>query len=209
MSAARVQVSLRYRLPAAVTSRRRIFTAVSALLSVVSLAACGHKTAHPTVADANNDGVYVDAGPVTYQLQISRALNQYDAEDSQYVRGLPAGMTPALPPTEMWFGVFLWARNQTNRPQTTTDNFEVVDSSGTVYRPVKLDPALNPFAWTSQTLPPQQIEPSPSSVAAYGPTQGGLLLFKVSTDVYANRPLTLYILSPTTNRRLASISLNL
>ncbi|HLH64181.1 MAG TPA: hypothetical protein VKV27_00620 [Solirubrobacteraceae bacterium] len=188
--------------------RRRLPYVACALLSAVALAACGHKSSHPTVADANNDGAYVDAGPVTYQLQISRALNQYDAEDSQYVRGLPAGMSPNLPPTEMWFGVFLWAKNQTNRPQTTSDNFEVVDSSGDVYRPVHLNPALNPFAWTAQTLPPQQTEPSPSSIAAYGPTQGGLLLFRVSTDVYANRPLTLYILSPS-NRRLASISLNL
>lgn len=177
-------------------------------MSVVAIAACGHKTAHPTVADANNDGVYVDAGPVTYQLQISRALNQYDSEDSLYVRGLPAGMTPNLPPTEMWFGVFLWAKNQTSKPHLTTNNFEIVDSSGDVYRPVKLNSALNPFAWTSQQLGPQQIEPAPGSIAADGPTQGGLLLFKVSTSVYANRPLTLYILSPS-DRRLASISLNL
>lgn len=177
-------------------------------MSAVALAACGHKTPHPTVADANNDGGYVDAGPVTYQMEISRALNQYDAEDSQYVRGLPAGLTPTLPPTQMWYGVFLWAKNQTDRPQTTSDNFEIVDSSGDVYRPVRLNPALNPFAWTSEQLPPQQIEPSPGSVASYGPTQGGLLLFKVNSSVYDNRPLTLYILSPS-DRRLASISLNL
>jgi len=190
-----------------VTSRR-FWTAACALLSAVAIGACGHKTAHPNVADANNNGDYVDAGPVSYQLQISRTLNQYDSEDSQYVRGLPTGLTPSLSPTQMWFGVFLWARNQTNQPQVTSNNFEVVDSSGNVYRPVKLNSTLNPFAWTTQTLPPQQTEPGPGSVAADGPTQGGLLLFKVSTAVYANRPLTLYILSPS-NRRLASISLNL
>ena len=32
-----------------------------------------------------NNGVYVDAGPVTYQLQISRELNQYAVEDRQYL----------------------------------------------------------------------------------------------------------------------------
>ena len=35
--------------------------------------------------------MYVDAGPITYQLQISRQLNQYATEDSQYLAGLPAG----------------------------------------------------------------------------------------------------------------------
>ncbi|MGH2873882.1 MAG: hypothetical protein ACRDL5_15655, partial [Solirubrobacteraceae bacterium] len=174
---------------------RRIWIVACALLCVLALGACGDKSAHPTFADANNDGDYVDAGPVTYQLQYSRALNQYDAEDSQYVRGLPAGLSPTLPPTQMWYGVFLWAKNQTNRPQTTSDNFEIVDSSGDVYRPVRLNSVLNPYAWTAQQLPPQQTEPGPSSVAAYGPTQGGLLLFKVNQDTYSNRPLTLYILS--------------
>lgn len=174
----------------------------------VGLAGCGHKTAHPTVADDNNDGGYVDAGPVTYQLQISRALNQYLAEDSHYVAGLPAGTSTTLGPTQVWYGVFLWAKNQQQRPETTSDNFEIVDSSGDVYRPVRLNPTLNPFAWTSQTLPPLGTEPAPDSVAASGPTQGGLLLFKMSNSIYANRPLTLYILSPA-DKRLASISLNL
>jgi hypothetical protein len=30
------------------------------------VSACGHKQAHPNFADANNNGGYVDAGPVTY-----------------------------------------------------------------------------------------------------------------------------------------------
>jgi hypothetical protein len=45
-------------------------------------------------------------------------------------------------------------------------------------------------------------------VANAGPTQAGLLLFKVSDSVYSNRPLTLYILGPG-SRRLGGISLNL
>ena len=54
----------------------------------VGLAACG-QTSQPSSAE--NDGVYVDAGPITYQLQVSRQLNQYAAEDSQYLAGLPTG----------------------------------------------------------------------------------------------------------------------
>ncbi len=185
---------------------RRPWTLLCALLLALGLAACGHKQAHPTVADANNDGAYVDAGPVTYQMQISRELNQYSTEDSAYVKGVPAGTT--LGPTQLWYGVFLWAKNQTDRPQTTSDNFEVVDTEGNTYYPIKLDTAVNPFAWTAMTLKPGQTQPGPNTVASDGPTQGGLLLFKVSNSVYSNRPLTLYILGPE-GRRLASISLNL
>ena len=187
---------------------RRYWTALCAVVFALGLAACGHKTPHPTVADANNDGDYIDAGPVTYQLQISRELNQYSTEDSEYVKGLPAGIAPSLGPTQEWFGVFLWAKNQTKRAQTTSDNFEVVDTQGDVYHPLKLDTALNPFAWTSQTLAPNGIEPGPNSIQASGPTQGGLLLFRVNDTVYDNRPLTLYVLGAN-NKKLGSISLNL
>jgi len=160
------------------------------------------------VADANNDGDYIDAGPVTYQLQISRELNQYSTEDSEYVKGLPPGISASLGPSQEWFGVFLWAKNQTKQAQTTSDNFEVVDTQGDVYHPVKLDTALNPFAWTSQTLAPSGTEPGPNTIQASGPTQGGLVLFRVNDSVYDNRPLTLYVLGAN-NKKLGSISLNL
>jgi hypothetical protein len=186
---------------------RRYRRAACALVLGLGLASCGAKQAHPTVANADNDGTYIDAGPVTYQLQISRELNQYGTEDAAYVKGLPAG-TPALGATSEWYGVFLWAKNQTHQTQTTSDNFEIVDTQGDTYLPIKLDPNLNPFAWTSESLPPLQIEPGPDTVAHAGPTQGGLLLFKISTNAYANRPLTLYILG-SHNQRLGSISLDL
>jgi len=187
-------------------SVRRPWIAACALTLALGLAAGGDKQAHPTVADANNNGGYVYAGPVTYQLQISRELNQYSTEDSQYVQGLPAG-TVAPTASQLWYGVFLWAENQTSHPQTTADNFEIVDTEGNRYYPVKLNPDLNPFAWTSQTLEPLQTEPGPATIASQGPTQGQMLLFKLNTDAFANRPLTFYILG-SSNQRLASISLD-
>jgi hypothetical protein len=195
------------RLPAAVTARRPLI-ALCGLLLVIGLAACGHQSAHQNFANANNDGDYVSAGYITYQLQISRSLNQYGVEDSAYLKGLPPGVTPSLGPNQLWYGVFLWAKNQSGRVATTSDNFEVIDTQGNVYRPVKLDPEVNPFAWTSQSLANLGTEPGPNTVANAGPTQGGLLLFKMSSSVYSNRPLTLWILS-SSNRRLGGISLNL
>jgi hypothetical protein len=188
-------------------SPRRLWIVVCALTLALGLAACGHKQAHPSVADANDDGDYIDAGPVTYQLQISRELNQYSPEDSQYVKGLPAGI-PAPNASQEWYGVFLWAKNQTPRAQTTLDNFEIVDTQGNKYYPIKINPSLNPFAWTSQTLQPLQTEPGPNTVAASGPTQGGLVLFKLDATAYADRPLTLYLLN-SSDHELGSISLNL
>jgi len=188
-------------------SVRRPWILACALGLALALAGCGHKQAHPNTADANNNGFYVDAGPVTYQLQISRELNQYATEDAGYLTGLPSGTTAPNPDQE-WYGVFLWAKNQTKSPQVTSDNFDIVDTQGNRYYPLKLDSAVNPYAWTSQTLQPLGTEPGPDTTASYGPTQGGLLLFKINTSAYANRPLTLEILGPS-QQVWGSISLDL
>lgn len=165
---------------------------LSAIALAVGLGACGigHKVSHPTTADGEQ--IYVDAGRATYQVQITRALNPYGTEDRQYL----AGLTPSqlvLAPDQLWFGVFVWAKNQTNSPVLTSDSFTITDSEGTIYHPLTLNPVANPYAWTSQLLPPGATQPTPGTTAYYGPTQGGLLLFKLNDSVYSNRPLTLNI----------------
>jgi hypothetical protein len=195
---------------------RRLLTLLCALTLVTGVAACGNHHPHMAggqssgadAADANNNGGYVDAGPVTYQLEISRPLNPYSAEDSAYMRGLPAGMSIDIPGTQTWYGVFLWAKNQTQHPQSTIDNFEIVDTQGNVYRPIKLNPAINPLAWNSESLAPLQTEPKPNTLMSLDAPGGGELLFKVSNSVFDNRPLTLYLLG-SNNQKLGSISLNL
>ena len=97
--------------------------------------------------------MYVDAGPITYQLQVSRQLNQYAVEDRQYLAGLPEGLG-TLTPSEFWYGVFLWAKNQTNEFHTTSDTFTITDTNGNTYHPTKLNAELNGYAWTSQVLAP-------------------------------------------------------
>lgn len=172
--------------------RRPRRLAVLAVLPVLALplAACG-RLSDPTSADS--EGVYVRAGAVTYQVQLSRQLNPSDSEDAGYLRGVKA---PAPKPDEEWFVIFLWAKNETHTNQTTTDSFSIVDTEGTQYHPVAVDPAVNQFAWTAQTLRPLGTEPAPGSAAYYGPTQGGELLFKLNDSVYSNRPLTLNIYAP-------------
>jgi len=184
--------------------RSLLLVLVSALALVV--AGCGSGK-HHFDATAENNGFYVTAGAVNYQLQVSRELNQYSTEDHQYLTGLPAGTTPPKP-DELWYGVFLWAKNTAATPRHTADDFTIVDTSGDKYHPVALDPSANPYAWTSTLLQPLGTQPGPDTTAYFGPTQGELVLFKLNTSVYTNRPLTLEIRAPGVSQT-SSISLDL
>ena len=141
-----------------------------------------------TNASADNNGIYVSLNGVYYQLQISRELNQYSPEDHGYLAGVgnhPPGAK------QVWYGVFLRAINESHQARRTADHFDIRDTQGNVYDPVAVDPNSNQFVWTAQTLQPLQTEPLPDTTASFGPTQGALVLFKLNTSVYANRPLTL------------------
>ena len=169
----------------------------------LGLGACGDKVSHPTVAA--NEGIYVDAGPVTYQVQVSRQLNPSNSEDRGYLTGIST--TPPKPDEE-WFAVFLWAKNQTHSNQTTSNTFDIIDTQGNKYYPVPLNTSVNPYAWTPQTLQPLGTEPAPDTTAQFGPTQGSELLFKLNDSVYSSRPLTLEIHAPG-GTQTASVSLDL
>jgi hypothetical protein len=186
-------------------ARLRPLRSAACLFSLaLGVAACGHTNHPPTI---ENNGVYITAGPVTYQLQVSRTLNPYSTEDRQYITGLPAGQS-SLSSSQQWYGVFLWARNQTKRPQMTAPNFDIVDTQGKHYYPTAVNPAVNPYAWTTQSLAPGATAPAADTTASFGPTQGALLLFKLDSSVYDNRPLTLEIRGP--SRQLwGTISLDL
>ncbi len=156
------------------------------------LSACGARGGQSTVADTG--AFYVRAGALTYQVQVSRALNPYSTEDKGYLAGLPAGATrPGR--NEEWFAVFMWAQNFTHHAHVTTPptSFDLIDTQGNTYYPVQLNPSVNPYAWTSMILQPNDSEPVPNSTMAFGPTGGGELLFKINDSAYSNRPLMLQI----------------
>lgn len=171
------------------TVRRSLILLCLVPLSAL-LSACGDRGGKSTVADS--EAFYVRAGQLTYQVQISRALNPYSTEDKGYLAGLPAGTTPPAADEE-WFAVFVWAKNFSHHAHTTisTSSFDIVDTQGNTYYPVALDPSANPYAWTSMTLQPNDQEPALNSTAYFGPTQGQELLFKINDSAYSNRPLTL------------------
>ena len=177
---------------------RRPLAALSAVVLAVGVAACGNKTKHPTtepyVDGSASSGFYVDAGnpAVTYQVQISRALNPYSTEDKAYIRGV-ASTDATLSPSQEWLLVSLWAKNQSHAAVTTASTFTVSDTDGNVYHPVALNAAENPIAWTPQLLRPQQTEPMADTPASTDATQGAELLFKINDNAYSNRPLLLNI----------------
>jgi hypothetical protein len=176
--------------PSLVRRFRRLPLVGGAAVAVLGLAACG-QISHPT--NAGSEGIYVDAGPVTYQVQLSRQLNPYNVEDKAYL----AGQSAAAPTRDQeYLAIFMWAENQGKSNATTTDSFDIVDTQGNKYYPIKLNPQVNPFAWTSQTLAPNAQEPTPGSQAYFGTSQGGELLFELNNSIYSNRPLTLEIHAP-------------
>jgi hypothetical protein len=164
---------------------------LGAVVLALALSACARKD-HVTSADAGN--LYVNAGPLTYQVQVTRALNPFSTEDAQYLAGIPNAQK--IPANQLWFGVFLWAKNQSKRSAQTADTFKLVDSNGDVFTPVALNASVNPYAWTRQTLNHDAIEPMADSTASSGSTGGGLILFKLDQNVYSNRPLTLEVFAP-------------
>jgi hypothetical protein len=169
--------------------------AVAALLAALTLVACGG-TKDPT-AHGESEGSYIQAGPLIYQVQMSRELNPRNVEDVEYLEGLPAG-TPPLAGDEEWFGVWLRVQNATDESHPSTSDFKIVDTTGEEYEPIEL-PATNPFSYQSASVESssgQPVQPDPESGAGSGPIQGSMLLFRLKTSVYANRPLELEITPP-------------
>lgn len=166
--------------------------ALALLLAAAVLSACGNKEDVTTVAET--EGIYVDLGPLTYQVQLSRALNAANVEDRAYLDGLP-GDTPPLAADETWFAVWLRVENESDAPHRVASEFEIVDTLENVYRPVELAEA-NPFAYRAVTLKPGTLYPPRDSAAADGPIQGALLLFRIKLPSLENRPLEMKIKAP-------------
>ena len=156
------------------------------------LAGCGNKLEVRTVGET--EGIYIDVGELRYQVQLSRIINPYDIEDRHYLEGLPAGTVP-LKSDEAWFGVWMRVQNSTNAKRLpAAEEFEIVDTQEHTFTPIELEE--NPFAYEAQELAPNTVVPAPNSPAGEGVIQGSLILFKLTTEALANRPLEFKIQSP-------------
>src|SRR3954452_8070282 len=98
----------------------RRFVLLAAL--ALSLAGCGNLA---NVKDAETEGVYVDVGNLTYQVQISRYLNPGSLEDAQYLIGAPSDLDSAK---QIWFGVWMRVKNYSDETATPTTDFSITDT---------------------------------------------------------------------------------
>ena len=182
---------------------RSALLALAALLVLAALAGCGQENPR---TEASTEGPYLDVGPLQYQVQLSRLLNPADQEDRAYFVGVedPDGQ---LRGDEAWFSVWMRVWNRTEGVHTASDRFEIEDTTGKRYEPVEIGPN-NVFAYRPAAIPSGGTLPATDSVAEQGVIGGSLLLFKVTVESLANRPLILHITSPRGEPHEAEIDLD-
>ncbi len=180
--------------------------AVAALLTGLVVAACGSANVPVTTGTYTGEGgvgaPYLEVGSLVYEVQISRALNPYSAEDSAYLEGVPASERE-LKPGEEWFGVFIKVWNETKSPHPDVGDITVSDTEGNVYHPITTE-STNLYEYRPGVVEPKGEVPQPGSTAYYGPTGGALLLYKIKLESLNNRPLEINIPSPTDPQKVVA-----
>jgi hypothetical protein len=181
-----------------------------AVLAAIALGACGSSHTKVTTGtyagESGKNAPYLDVGALVYEVQLSRELNPYDAEDAAYLQGL-APAQRKLEAGQEWFGVFVQVYNNGSRPLPAASEFMISDTQGNTYTPV-VPAQANEFVYRAASVPGNGRVPAPDTIAANGPTQGALLLFKIQTVSLDNRPLTIKIVDPTDAVETASAELD-
>ncbi len=146
----------------AARSLRKLAPLAVLLVSVLALSACSDNshtrvTTGTYAGESGQNAPYLNVGPLTYEVQLSRELNPYDTEDSTYLSGLPPAQRK-LGPGEEWFAVFLQVYNESSAPHVATTNISISDTQENVYTPIA--PALtNEFAYRGRACPSQGPHP--------------------------------------------------
>ena len=91
--------------------------------------------------------------------------------------------------------MFVKVFNRTNDSHIPAKDFEIEDTVGKRYEPIDVGED-NVFAYRTTTIPSGGQLPATDDVANEGVIGGSMLLFKLTLDSLANRPLVLHIKSP-------------
>ena len=189
---------------------RKLSAVAAAIIAATALAACGDAHTKVTTGtyagESGQNAPYLNVGPLTYEVQLSRELNPANSEDSAYLEGL----TPAeqrLERGEEWFGVFLQVFNESSVPVTASSAVTITDTQGNLYTRYEPPPS-NLYAYRGGPVPAKGMLPEPDTTAAFGPTQGALLLYKIKVVSLDNRPLELKIRNPYNLAESASAELD-
>src|SRR4029077_6661979 len=125
-------------------------------LAAAAVTACGNKEERTT--HAATEGIYLDVGPMKYQVQISRLLNPNDPEDRGYLIDLPPGQQ--IRGQAQWFAVFMGGENGTEKAQPAATQYVIRETQGHVFRPITMGPK-NVFAYRGTFVPPKDTLPLP------------------------------------------------
>jgi hypothetical protein len=177
-------------LPGRMTARRLL--AALALVALLTGATGCNK--HSRVTEAKTEGIFVNVGPLDYQVQISRLLNPADLEDQGYLKGLAPGDSE-LSPKQAWFGIFLRVENNGRRAALSARDVEITDTQNVRYSAVALLPS-NVFAYRPSIIQAHAVLPAADTPASSAPIGGSLVLFKIELPSLENRPLELHIHDP-------------
>src|SRR4051795_6363119 len=123
--------------------RRRTSTplALAAVGAALALGACGNKTV--SIHGGETEGIYLDVGPLKYQVEISRQLNPSIPEDRTFLSDVAQG-DRNLGDEDRWFAVVVRIENETDQAQPPAAAYTITDPEGREYRPVSPG-RLNPF----------------------------------------------------------------
>jgi len=195
------------------TARKRLrpLALLAALLALtLALSACGDSHTRVTTGtyagESGANAPYLNVGPLTYEVQISRQLNPYNNEDAQYLQGLEAPAAK-LEYGEEWFAVFLQVYNHSNVPLPASEQISIYDTQGNTYSPIVPD-SSNPFAYRGGTVPANGELPEPGTIAKQVGSQGQVLLFKIQIVSLDNRPIEIKIVDPSNPRLYARAELD-
>ncbi len=181
-----------------------------ALLATLLLSACGDshtKVSTGTYAgESGQNAPYLDVGPLSYEVQLSRELNPTNSEDASYLQGLSASERQ-LAPGQEWFAVFVQVYNTSAEPHPSATELTISDTQGNTYIPV-VPNQTNPFVYRPGDVSGKGQLPVPDTTANSGPTQGALLLYRIQTVSLDNRPLELKIVDPSNASQTASAELD-
>jgi hypothetical protein len=164
-----------------------VLAAVVAIAAGVVLSGCD--TA-PENADQVTEGQGIKLDDLLFNVQITRELNPFDTEDKAYL----VGQKP-LGPDQYYLGVFMRVDNEGDASATVPTDMSVVDTVGDTFRPL---PSNSLFALKlGDTIHGGDQLPEGESVAANGPIQGSMVLFRITGAAFEDRPLTLHITTST------------
>jgi hypothetical protein len=189
---------------------RKALLPALAVAASLALSACG--SAHSKVTggtyagESGANAPYLDVGPLSYEVQLSRELNPSDTEDASYLQGL-SPLQRTLTPEQEWFAVFVQVYNHTSSAQPASSSLTISDTQGNVYSPLQAA-AANQFAYRGGLVAANGRLPEPNSTAAAGSTQGALLLYKIKIVSLDNRPLKVTITDPSDPTVRASAELD-